>query len=223
MFDDTFFDQLPADPILAAHRICEAFCAFDCNIPDKDKQGFLEHYLTALGAFQAFADAYVLNFDFPELSGDREKNTREIRQFFITLRDALDAEVAKLTVEQAKHRFTGRFAPASYFEFSDENLKKLRLLFTSIRYEVERLTGLREEMRWRLLRKLENSECKLQKRLPDLDRLWGFMGEARVILGTTDEDTKLILDRINEIARITRITQAHLVTSGAPGTANDKR
>lgn len=215
MFDDDFFNKLPDDPIVAAHKISNTFCTFDRGIPDKDKQEFLEHYLTAMGAFQAFADAYALNFDFPQLTGDRGQNTREIRNFFYTLRDALDAEVAKLTVEQARSKFSNRFARVSYFEIPDENLKKLQLLFNSIRYEVERSQNLSEDVRWRLLKKLEATELKTQKKMTDLDRLWGFMGEARVLLSGTGEDTRIILDRINEIARITRAAQAKLI-NGAP-------
>ncbi len=219
MFDDDFFNNLPNEPIVAAHKISNTFCAFDRSIPDKDKQEFLEHYLTAMGAFQAFADAYALNFDFPQLSGDREQNTREIRSFFYTLRDALDAEVAKLTVEQARSKFSSRFARASYFEIPEENLKKLQLLFNSIRYEVERNQSINDEARWRLLKKLEATELKVQKKMIDLDRLWGFMGEARVILSTSGDDTRIILDRINEIARITRAAQSKLITASNPSEA----
>jgi len=227
MFDDEFFNTLPSDPIVAAHKISNAFCIFDGGIPDRNKQEFLEHYLTAMGAFQAFADAYALNFDFPELSGDREHNTREIRKFFYTLRDALDAEVARLTVEEARSKFSNRFARISYFEISDDNLKKLQLLFSSIRYEVERNQSLSEDVRWRILKKLELTEAKTQRKMVDLDRLWGFMGEIRVILtgsGTanSNNDTRTILDRINEIARITRIVQANLISSAPEKTAANR-
>lgn len=213
MFDQDFFSSLPDNPVLAAHKICEVFCTYDNGIAEGDKTKFAEAYLTALGAMQAFADAYVLNIDFPELGGDREANTRLISGFFQTLYAALDTEVALMTVEEARNQFSSQFNQSHYFQFTDENLEKLHLVLSSMHYHIERHSRLGEESRQRLIRKLDETRKKLRKKMTDLDFLWGLVGEARVVLGNYDEEAKPIIERLNDITRITRQTQGRLITA----------
>lgn len=217
MFSDELFDDLPEDPVLAAHKICEVFCTFDRTIPNLKKINHSNEYLQAMGAFQAFADSYALNIDFPELSGDRQQNTDAISDFFQELFNALDREVALMTVENARIHYAGKFVATYYYQFTEENLNKLQMLMESLNYEIERNQQLSEEARWRLVRKLNSSKDKIQRKMVSLDILWGLLGEARVALGSYTAENKHILERINAIASITRVTQERLIKSGGHG------
>lgn len=213
MFDEDFFQSLPENPVLAAHKICEVFCTFDNGIAEGEKPGYSDTYLTALGAMQAFADAYVLSMDFPELGSDRESNIQIISKFFHSMYQALDTEVAQLTVQEARNQFSSQFSQSHYYQFTDENLQKLKMILSSMDYHIERHSGLSDETRGRLVRKLQETRNKLRKKMTDLDFLWGLVGEARVVLGNYDEEAKPIVDRLNDITRITRQTQGRLITA----------
>lgn len=217
MFSDDLFQNLPEDPILAAHKLCQVFCTFDRTLPEQEKLTHSDQYLNAMGAFQAFADSYALNIDFPELVGDRHQNTQEISDFFQALYGALDTEVAKMTVENARSHYSSKFSATYYYQFTEENLKKLSMLVESLYYQIESNQELSDEARFRLVRKLDATKGKIQRKMTNLDILWGLIGEARVTLGNNNNGVKQIHDRINAIANITRITQARLIKSGSSG------
>jgi hypothetical protein len=43
---------------------------------------------------------------------------------------------------------------------------------------------------------------ELHKTTSDLDRFWGFIGEAGIAIGKFGNDIKPLVDRINELAKI---------------------
>jgi len=49
---------------------------------------------------------------------------------------------------------------------------------------------------------------ELHKRVSNLDRFWGFVGDAGVVLGKFGNDVKPIVDRIREMLGIVWRTQA---------------
>jgi hypothetical protein len=59
-----------------------------------------------------------------------------------------------------------------------------------------------------LLSRLEKLQSELHKRVSDLDRFWGLVGDAGVVLGKLGTDAKPIVDRVREIAQITWKTQS---------------
>lgn len=48
----------------------------------------------------------------------------------------------------------------------------------------------------------------MHKKMSDLDRFWGLVGDAGVVLGKFGDDAKPIIDRIRVIAQIVWRTQA---------------
>ena len=75
---------------------------------------------------------------------------------------------------------------------------------------------LSEDHRLRLLRRLERLQSELHKRVADLDRFWGILVEAGVMLGRFGKDVKPLTDRIREISQIVWTTQA--ASLGLPST-----
>lgn len=67
---------------------------------------------------------------------------------------------------------------------------------------------LEDDHQRRLLAKLEKLQSELHKKVSDLDRFWGLLGEAGVVSGKLGRDAKPIVDRIREIAEIVWRTQA---------------
>lgn len=65
-----------------------------------------------------------------------------------------------------------------------------------------------ENHKSRLLKRLERLQSELHKKVSDLDRFWGLIGEAGVAIGKFGNDVKPIVDRIREIAEIVWRTQA---------------
>ena len=51
-------------------------------------------------------------------------------------------------------------------------------------------------------------QSELHKRVSDLDRFWGLIGDAGVVLGKFGEDAQPFVERIREIAEIVWRTQS---------------
>jgi hypothetical protein len=61
----------------------------------------------------------------------------------------------------------------------------------------------------RLLLRLEDLQRELHKRVSDLSRIYGLIGEAGVLLGKFGRDAKPFVDRIREIVQIAWRSQAN--------------
>ena len=64
------------------------------------------------------------------------------------------------------------------------------------------------EHQQRLLRRLEKIQSELHKKVSDLDRFWGLIGDMGVVIGKFGKDAKPIVDRIREITNIVWTTQS---------------
>lgn len=87
-------------------------------------------------------------------------------------------------------------------------LKGYRNLLSELRQLITDSDKFDENHRERLLNKLEKLQSELHKRTSNLDKLWGLIGEAGIVLGKFGEDAKPLADRIRKIAEITWRTQA---------------
>ena len=65
-----------------------------------------------------------------------------------------------------------------------------------------------EDHKQRLLKRIEKLQAELHKKVSDLDKFWGLVGDAGVVLGKFGKDAKPLVDRITEIAKIVWQTQA---------------
>jgi hypothetical protein len=59
-----------------------------------------------------------------------------------------------------------------------------------------------EDHKRRLLERLEKLQRELHRRLSSLDRIYGLVGDAGVLLGKFGRDAKPFVDRIREIVEI---------------------
>ncbi len=125
MFEDDFLKNLPDDPAEAAHLICTEVIKFDKQVPTDNEVKQYDNYLKGLGTFQAFSEIYGLNFEFPELGGNKENNIQVIQEFFKNAESNLNAKVTKLTVQKFRDDFLLKLDRGFAYEFSEGDLSKL--------------------------------------------------------------------------------------------------
>jgi len=229
MIDETFLDDLPDDPILAGKEICARFEQFESYSQtqkgtryNKDTDGPLvnallhfipnielhDEYVMALGAFEAFCDAHGFLFEFPDLEEDQAKNIRKIIFLFSEAKSRFNEDITYLTLARAKEAFSMRLGKNFFYEFSTGDINKIQTLINLLRDEISKAEFIEEKHKQRLLKRLEKTQSEIHKRVSDLDRFWGLVGDAGVVLGKFGEDAKPIVDRIKEITNIVWRTQA---------------
>jgi hypothetical protein len=211
MIDDAFLDEIPDDPMLRAKAICDKYFELRETVHRSGKATslFFDDYLELLGLFMAFAEAHNLEFtSLPVPGPDRGRTIVDIGNFFTNLRTLLEKSISQSTLNNIKAKYLLKFGSTFYYEFSDGDLKKMQGLINELRTLIAQNKDFEEDHKIRLLKRLEKLQSELHKRVSDLDRFWGLVGEAGVALGKFGTDAKPIVDRIRELVDIVWRTQS---------------
>jgi hypothetical protein len=172
---------------------------------DADFDVLLEAYALVVEALEA----KLLPFDeYPILSGTPEIDCNIIYKFLKDIETECIAEATRLKVESLRNRFRISMNSTFSYEFSQGDLERVQLLINELRSQISSLHSLESDHRQRLLKRLEKLQSELHKKVSDLDRFWGLVGDAGVVLGKLGKDAKPIVDRIREIANIVWQTQS---------------
>lgn len=115
---------------------------------------------------------------------------------------------ANLLYNNAKSEYTAKFKTGFIYEFSDEDYERIQSLINELHDLIVSSTLFEENHKERILKKLEKLQQELHKRMSSLDKFWGVIGDAGVVLGKFGEDAKPFIDIFREIALIIWKTQA---------------
>lgn len=215
LVDEQFLKSLPADPIAAAHAVCKLFFRMHTAASERARE-FEEPYseeehkdhLEILALFESLSEAYALGYKIPVLTGKTSDNIIIVRDFFHSIAPNIEKHVANKTVEAFRSKFSSAFKRGFVYEFSEGDLTRVQSLVNELRKLIAESKDFEDDHRRRLLRRLEVVQAELHKKMSDLDRLWGLIGEAGVVIGKFGNDVKPIVDRIKELTFIVWLTQA---------------
>lgn len=212
-----FLESLPENPLAGAIKICEEIIrARISGIIDADEKygNFLELY----ALFSTYSEIQNIEYSFPVLTEDRNENLNRAHSAAIEINEALKHTLDSFSIEDFKTRFQAELKGGFFYEFSEGDLQRIQTLLDELRTQISGFVGFEEGHRERLLRRLERLQSELHKKTSDLDRFWGLVGDAGVVLGKFGKDAKPLADRIREIAGIVWNTQARKeeLPSGTP-------
>lgn len=210
LFSDDFLEGLAADPIAGSTAICDITLRSLMDGQDwvtQDWNNLLEG-VTLLSEMQEAGLLPVAHL-FPNIPADENLDikckaaARVIRE----VGSSLEALVEERRVEQLKKRFRNSLSTEFKYEFSQGDLEKVQVLLNELRNEVAGSTKLEAEHKARLLRRLEALQAELHKKISDLDKFWGLVGDASIVMAKIGTNAKPIVDRVREIADIVWRTQ----------------
>lgn len=138
---------------------------------------------------------------------------------FARFQNELNSRAQRTALEIQTLRFNSLLGKEFAYEFSEGDLNRVQSLINELRAQVQAANFLSAEHRARLLKRVERVQQELHKRVSDLDRFWGLVGDAGVALRKFGEDAKPIVDRVRELAELTWRTQARsegLTSDAAP-------
>ena len=210
MFSEDFFENLKNDPLSG---IREMVAIIRSSLQQDDREWDESDYLVLLEAYaliSEIADSKLLQINSPpfEILGNRGEDCRNIYQYLLELEDYCVSEASKLKVESLRNHFKTILSSGFSYEFSQGDLDRVQVLINQVRDLISKATGLEKDHQRRLLARLEKLQMELHKKVSDLDRFWGLIGDAGVVLGKLGKDAKPIVDRIKEIADIIWQTQS---------------
>ncbi|WP_156350894.1 hypothetical protein [Pseudomonas sp. EGD-AK9] len=110
-------------------------------------------------------------------------------------------------LDSSRNHFRSMFGSVFSYEFSQGDVDRVQFLINELREKIS-VANLNEGHKQRLLVRLEKLQSELHKKISDLDRFWGLVGDAGVVMGKLGNDAKPIVDRIKEVADIVWRTQS---------------
>jgi len=209
MIEHEFLDNLPDEPLKIIQSVSEmVLVRYSATPGDAHKIDDYEFYIEAFGLFQAFAEAFGLNFKYPDLTTEKLNNINSIVSYLADRKKDAEKEMSVLLLSNAREKYSVRFRNAFYYEFTDGDLKRIQELVNEIRNLTVSSMNFEEEHRRRILKRLEKLQRELHKKMSSVDQFWSLIGDAGVALGKLGEDAKPFVERIREIVDIIWRVQA---------------
>lgn len=209
VFSEEFLEEFRAEPVKKAVEIrsmLKPHLSDAQSWVDTDLEVLVEAYALVVEALEA--ELLPMEKSYPTLSGDINEDCFSIQNFLREVEEACIAKASKLRLASLRSKFKTSLGSGFAYEFSQGDLDRVQLLINELRSQISGLTGLESDHRRRLLGRLEKLQSELHKKVSDLDRFWGLVGDAGVVLGKLGNDAKPIVDRIKEIADIVWQTQS---------------
>jgi len=204
-FPPRTLNMLPADNLEALAVLGVEFEKFDGHARQLPEHH--DDYVEALSILRAFAMARDHQLEpWPEIGPARQKNIANIAAYFTQLRTHVRGELtnrhAKGYFESKTEEYVALFAKVSVYEFTDAEFKRAQDLINELRELIRSNTLISDEHKRRLLRRLEAMRGEFHRKTNDIDRFWGFLGEAGIAMRKFGEDLAPISERVLELGGI---------------------
>src|SRR5260221_4618945 len=204
-FPPKLLQGLPSDNVEALAALCGEFDRFDGHarqLPDHHGD-----YVEALSILRGFTIARETKLEaFPEIGSQRHQNIANVTGYFSRLRDQVRSELlgrySPGYFETKTEEYVALFSRVSVYEFSETEFKRVHELVRELRDLIRGSSLIGDEHKRRLLRRLEAMHAELHKKTSDIDRFWGFIGEAGIAMRKFGEDLAPISERGLELGGI---------------------
>lgn len=201
-FPPKVLQSLPGDSTEALAVLCGEFERFDGHARQLPEHH--DDYVEAVSILRAFGMARDVKLPaFPEITSNRRKNITDLAAYFTQLRDSVRADLAmrhsRGYFESKTEEYMALFAKAPAYEFSEGDFKRVQTLIAELREMIRSSSLIADDHKRRLLRKLEAMASELTRKTSDIDRFWGFIGEAGVAMRKFGEDLQPISQRVIEL------------------------
>ena len=220
LYSDEFIETIKKDPFYGVRFACQQALN---EISPNDREPWTLTELEALEEADVLMEellaAGLLPVSYFVPSDDeRHRRAAEIREALKTVLSELEKVELKLHRERLASKFRAGIGSKFSYEFTESDLKRIQTLLNELRALVSNTQHFEPEHQQRILAPLENLQKELHKKVSDLDRFWGLLGDAGVMLAKIGNDAKPIVDRIREMTSIVWKTQgrAEQIPSNAP-------
>jgi len=219
LFSEKFIDLVKENPIIGVINACQLIDAKISSLNLKSISNTLitswdeeAHEVLWEGALFINVLISVNNFDvkhnLPTDTSRISTNCGNLCTYLKQIKKEFMSLSLKLKMESYTSRYETAFKSSFAYEFSQEDFDRIQILVNEIRNKISENSSLDTAHKKRLLKKLESLQSALHKRISDLDKFWGMVGDAGVVLSKLGTDAKPIVDRVKELVQIVWKTQA---------------
>ena len=219
IFDEEFLSSLPLDNLDANAAMLRHFTQ---QLAGKTLQGpAADACVEAWGTYLAFLESRQLGVPQISLPHSKPEAARIIGEQLNPMSNDISAQIAnrdiQLMLDKGKRRFAMQSGKLFCYRFEEEEIKRIQQILNELRDLFQNSSELADDHRRRLLARLEQLQAELHKRMSDLDRFWGLIGDAGVALrkfGENAEGVRKIGELIYKLGSL--IFGAQLTAHGLP-------
>jgi hypothetical protein len=213
-FSKEFIESVEENPVIGIVEACKNTFEEIQRLNPYEGSGWTEDEHELLWEAASFinliieSNQFFCNAVLPDPIGNLEKNCIAVQKYLNLVFSEFQQHSIKLKIDMHKKRYQTELKSTFAYEFSQGDFDRIQKLVNELRDYIVANDNFEEDHRLRLLKRLELLQSELHKRVSDLDRFWGLVGDAGVMLGKFGNDAKPIVDRIRELAEIVWKTQA---------------
>lgn len=182
----------------------------------RDLSEQVEELIDYLGLVISIQNKFEIELpEAPTLTERGQENLTLLTSYLLKeLPDVISGKMATRLLEQSIQKHNNKLKTGFYFEFTDNEVGRINEIIGELRNIISNSSLFDDGHRQRLLKRLEKLQAEIHKKVSDLDRFWGMVGDAGVALGKFGDDAKPIVDRIGELADI--VWRAQSKAEGLP-------
>lgn len=121
--------------------------------------------------------------------------------FIHTIEQELSQQASKIKLNAYRQRFSDLLSTRPAYEFTEGDIEQIQEHVNQLRKLLQAATDLDEGHRARMLKRLEAFQRELHKKMSDITKFFGFMGDMGVAMSKLGQDAKPIVDRYEQIMR----------------------
>ncbi len=197
LYDDNFVLSLPSEPSESIVTVVTTLL----EKPARASEDILEA--------RDLAIAILAHHGLP--INNQLKETTDANNLLILLQNTYSAHAQTLTTRKSATRqeaFSTLIGRSFHYSLSEADSKRIQDLINELRTLISESETFEHHKR-RILERLEHLQVELHQRISSLDRFYGLIGDAGVLLGKFGNDAKPFVDRIREIVEIVWRSQAN--------------
>lgn len=209
--EQKFIENIPEDTTKGVMYIIESYDSFCESLGynnGETQREIHDDYIDFFTLLEAYLSNKGFNVSKLEFDEQLDSNMNKIRDFISNVRTEFEKIITKNTITELRNKYNTIFSNTFSYEFTTGDLDRVQKLINELRDNISLSELFTAEHKQRLLRRLERIQSELHKKVSDLDRFWGLIGDAGVVIAKFGNDAKPIVDRIKEIADIVWRTQS---------------
>lgn len=224
---DELLDQLPPDVDDAISAVLRDYRAYMQSDDDGASEGEhlrnMIHYYSIISSIldnddeeiwakgvdvnQVDQRGYVLgrmlNFEH-----DPDEIMSQIREFITAVEMRNVRRISAREFRSITNQTRAKIGKVISYQFNESEIDKIQEIINDLRFNIINALVFEDKHRARILNRLEAIQTELHKKLSDLDRFWGLIGDAGVALGKFGKEAKPFVERIKELTQIVWKAQA---------------
>lgn len=215
LFTREFISSIKIQPASRLMKACAmAFDRLDSKTGwDEESYDILSETYAVVSSVIEAGLLTIEDLEPPVLKARLSDNCVSLNQYLLHVRKEcqvlVQLERIELLKARTKHSLWTEAPPVeTYYQFEPQEIGRLRELLTQMKQVLARCSDLDPRVLSRMERRLTALEGDLRASMPDWDRFWGTLGEARAILGRCGEEARHIVLGFTEMSQIVGAAQS---------------